>query len=437
MYPTSLNDLEQLLHRPVAIFGAGVTGRSVARFFRRRGVETVFYDERPHLTGESTNDFMGAPTGLHRLAVVSPGFQNDHPWLQSARETGLPCMGDLDLAWLHWKGKIVAVTGTNGKSTTTKLLENAFKQAGIDAVACGNIGQPLLDYVDVGGSESWAVAEVSSFQAEVMQLFCSDAVIWTSFDEDHLTRHKGMRSYFEAKLGILMRRRGKKAPAFISPGVEAAFRSHGQLMPPQTTTVKVEPAALAGLGEGTLFSAAPQSENYTLARAFWNYFEFSPPALVKAANAMKPLPHRLERVGESGGIVYWNDSKATNFSATLAALERFDQPVYWIGGGRYKGGDLERFAQKLGPHVERAFLLGETASQLADCCRRQNIAVEICGSLQAAVDSAARRARPPSDILFSPGFSSHDAWTSYAERGNAFRALALRFIKHANATMPT
>lgn len=414
------------MERPVAIFGAGVTGRAVETFLNQRGVETVFYDERPHLSGEAVNDFLAAPTNLHQLGVISPGFSRRHPWLQAARRQRLQCIGDLDLGFVYWPGKVIAITGTNGKSTTTMLLEAALRQAGVDARACGNIGNPMVNLVDSANEETWAVAEVSSFQSEMMQLFQCDAVLWTNFDEDHLDRHAGLLPYFRAKAHLLTRRRDSTSPAWVGRSVVEAARSQQENLPGSCKEIRVDDYFLRKLDEDSSFRHVPQAENFCLVAALWESFQLPEEALLKTANRLQMLPHRLEKVAAINDLNYWNDSKATNFSATLAALQRFEQKVYWIGGGRDKGGDLERFVDNIAPRIGQAFLIGETGPELSRLLRLKSIRADTFPSLEAAVEEAHRLARGPGDILFSPGFSSFDQFKNYADRGETFRSLVER-----------
>ncbi len=421
--PFSFNSLDQLLSRPVAIFGAGITGRSVDRYLKGRGVETVFYDEQPQFSGDAVNDFLAAPVGLHDLAVMSPGFAPRHPWVRAAHEQQITCMGDLDLASFYWPGKVLGITGTNGKSTLTLLMESALNAAGIRAVACGNIGQPLLDQLNQDFDEqSWAVCEISSFQAEMLQHLRPDAVLWTNFDEDHLDRYPSVRDYFLAKHHLLTQRK-TGAPAWVGPSVVEAADHLGAAFGDDWVTVRLARSLLQPLAETSPFKTLPQAENFCLGSAFWASLGQAHDQLVEVANQFRGLPHRIEQVAEVHGIRYWNDSKATNFSAALAALKRFDQPVYWIAGGRAKGGDLRKFLQQAAPYVGSAYFIGETADSLKSVSLEIGISCQAVIDLKAAVKAAHREARAPGNVLFSPGFASFDQFQGYAERGDAFKSI--------------
>ena len=193
--------LRRRLARPAAVFGEGVSGRSVADSLAAGGFASVIYDER----GEN-RVFGPEEAARHDLLVYSPGFAQTHPWLLAARRAGLHCLTELDFGALLWTGPAVAVTGTNGKTTITEFLSFAFKRAGLDAIACGNVGLPLTSlHRTVSNGSFLAVVEVSSFQAEDLRHFTPEAVLWTNFDEDHLDRHGELESYFRAKYRLIER----------------------------------------------------------------------------------------------------------------------------------------------------------------------------------------------------------------------------------------
>src|SRR5436190_828598 len=187
--------LQPALAQPVAIFGGGVSGGGVCALLAEIGVHGRIYD----VNAGRGFEFTAAAARQHALVVFSPGFAPEHPWLQRARAAGVRCLGELDFASLFWRGKIIAITGTNGKTTLTEFLTHALGLAGCEAHAAGNIGHPLarLAAEKRGGTkDSIAVCEVSSFQAETLEYFRANATLWTNFAEDHLERHRGLESYF-------------------------------------------------------------------------------------------------------------------------------------------------------------------------------------------------------------------------------------------------
>jgi UDP-N-acetylmuramoylalanine--D-glutamate ligase len=407
--------LKPLLAKPVAVLGAGVSGRAAADLVRRLGGEGVIYDEGK---GEGTSAEFKV-TG-HLLALVSPGFSPSHPWVIAARSGGLICLNELDLASLFWRGSVVAITGTNGKSTLTEFLTYALLAAGKDAVAVGNIGQAFTETVLVregGAPDSIAVCEVSSFQAETLRHFRADAAIWTNFAEDHLERHGTMAEYFAAKWRLFERTVG--GDVFAGSSVQRAVEIYGQTLP-ENALIDTEDLAGDVLLRGTVFEDQPQRENFLLAAAWWRAAGLREPVLYAAAQSFKLGPHRLAKVATQDGVIWWNDSKATNFHATEAALSRFAIPVILIAGGKAKGGDPAGFVRRIAPRVKKVLLIGESRNILGTLFGAHGVPNTVCSGLSEAVERASAQAQPGDEVLLSPGFSSLDQFGGYAERGQQF-----------------
>ncbi len=421
------DEIRSLLDRPVAMFGSGISGRAVMDILRDYAITFICYDARGD--EENRHHFNSNDAREHALVIYSPGFAQDHPWLQSARSAGCLCLGEIDFASLFWKGRIIAVTGTNGKTTLSEFLAFAFKRLGTDALAVGNNGFPFSRLYDLKATEQMvAVCELSSFQAESLHYFQSDALLWTNFSEDHLDRHPSIESYFKAKWNLVdcLRR-----PLFIAgDSVAKAATRYGCLMP-EYSEVMVETEALPWeLPRGSVFTAFPQRENLRLALKYWQREEFSETVLKNAAVRFPTRRHRLEKVSEIGDVSFWNDSKATNFAATHAALKAFDDPVIWIGGGKSKGGNINNFAREMAGKIKSAFLLGETSGELAEVFEARNIPAQLCDTMQEAVFSSFENAESHNIILLSPGFSSQDMFENYDQRGNSFESAVLSLKDH-------
>ncbi len=410
--------LGPLLASPVGVLGAGVSGRAAVRLVEQLGGEAVLYDERGE--GGARPDFRAS---AHQLVIVSPGFSPSHGWVVDARSTSAVCLPELDFASLFWRGSLVAVTGTNGKTTLTEFLCYALDQAGIDAWAVGNVGKAFSEVVverDGGAPDSIAVCEVSSFQAEMLRHFRADAVIWTNFAEDHLERHGSMKGYFEAKWHLFERAVGGEV--FAGSSVQRAAERYGQTLP-ESAVIDTEDPAGDILLSGTVFDDQPQRENFLLAAAWWRAAGMREPLLYAAARTFEVGPHRLARVGERDGVTWWNDSKATNFHATEAALLRFGAPVILIAGGKSKGGDVAAFVQRIAPRVKHVLLIGETRNILATFFGAASVSHQVCAELADAVHAAAALAQAGDHVLLSPGFSSLDTFSGYTERGLQFESL--------------
>lgn len=408
--------LRNALTKPVAVFGSGLSGQGVLALLRVLGLPGVCYDER---------DVVFKPEHLsaHRLVVFSPGFPIDHAWLKLAREGGLECLGEMDFAALFWKGRAVAITGTNGKTTLTEFITHALRQEWETAHAVGNIGRPLARLVadTAGGREDdIAICEVSSFQAETMQHFGCEAVLWTNFAEDHLDRHADLKAYFEAKLKLVATT-GAKCVC-VGPSVKSFAQQLGHVLPAEVIVAEESLSSASELSD-TVFADYPQRENFNLAMAWWKKAKRRPERLYAAAKSFRLGRHRMGRVAEIGGVTYWNDSKGTNFHAVEGALRRFDRPVTLILGGKAKGGDIAAFVQRIAPRVQHALLIGETRPALAAACSAANLKHTLCDTFEQAIRTAAEVAKPDGHVVLSPGFASFDMFRNYEERGEIFERL--------------
>ncbi len=418
MIPPPSATITALLARPVAVLGAGVSGQGVLELLSVIGGRGVLYDEN---AGKAVRKFTAQEAAGHSLVVFSPGFSPDHPWLAAAHAAGCTCLGELDFASLFWRGDLVAITGTNGKTTLTEFLAHALTAAGRRARATGNVGYPLSRFVvEQTGRTDIAVCEVSSFQAETLQHLRPTATLWTNFAEDHLERHPGMAAYFSAKWRLL--ERTPPDAVMVGSSVQSHALSSGHALPPSAGLATEGQPSDARL-TGTVFAGYPQRENFLLAAAWWRHAGLPEFSLYAAAQSFQLGSHRLGRVGEKRGVTFWNDSKATNFHAVEAALATFAGPVLWIGGGKAKGGDLAGFVHRIARHIRHAFLIGETQSALSGLCREVRVPATACASLAEAVGSAFGLAAAGDHIVLSPGFASFDMFCGYDDRGRQFEAL--------------
>ena len=417
--------LQPLLAQPVAILGGGVSGEGVRALLTALGATGRVYDAKGA-------EFTAKAASGHLLAVYSPGFEPGHPWLARARTAGLECLAELDFAALCWRGRVVAVTGTNGKTTLTEFLTHALRLTGRAAWATGNIGHAFSQLVaeTAGGvKDAVAICEVSSFQAEALRHLQPAATLWTNFAEDHLERHPGLEAYFSAKWNLVAR----TAPGGVLAGssvVRFAQKFDRPLAAAAAVATEGQPAdpKLAG----TVFADYPQRENFLLAAAWWRAEGLDERALLTAAKTFRLGRHRLARVAEYEGVGYWNDSKATNFHAVEAALAKFPTPVVLIAGGKGKGGDLAGFVHRIAPRVKHAVLLGATSAELAFHCATFRVAHTTCATLDEAVRRAAELAVPGDQVLLSPGFASFDQFRNYEDRGDQFERLARELSVTAN-----
>lgn len=405
--------LSPRLARPVAVFGLGVSGEGARALLSKLGVAAEFYDRK-------AAQFTEEAARRHALAVFSPGFPLHHPWLELARKSGMICMAEIDFGSLFWHGRMLAVTGTNGKTTLTEFLAHALTAAGRHARVAGNIGYPLSRLAaDEGGGapESIAVCEVSSFQAEQLGHFSADSLIWTNFAEDHLERHNGIKAYFDAKWELVLR--VPHARFFAGSSVGRFALTLGRALP-EGSLVPTEGLAADARLAGTVFEGYPQRENFVLAEAWWRSEGLESSALLAAARSFRLGRHRLSRVATVDGVTFWNDSKATNFHAVEAALAGFREPVVLIAGGRSKGGDVGGFVRRIAPRVAHAVLIGETGPVLAAAFESCGVSHALVAGFEDAVRSAACAAPAGGNVVLSPGFASFDMFRSYEDRGDRF-----------------
>ncbi len=404
------------LSLPVAILGGGVSGEGARALAGALGVESRIYDAR----GET---FTADAARRHEVVVYSPGFAASHPWIELARVADCLCLSELDFASLFWQGKVIAVTGTNGKTTLTEFLTHGLRSLGLKAHATGNIGFPLSKLVvqeQGGAAATYAVCEVSSFQAEDLKHLKPNATLWTNFAEDHLERHSSMESYFAAKWNLVSR----TPPGFVFLGSSVQRFAHAaKTVLPRGSELATERQEPDPALIGTAFEAYPQRENFLLAAAWWRASRFGEIALYSAARSFHLARHRLSRVGEFRGVTFWNDSKATNFHAVEAALGRFKEPVLLIVGGKSKGGDIPAFVSRIAGRVRHAFVIGETRFALAEAFDAYAIGYTVCTTLDQAVQRSAEMAKAGDNVLLGPAFSSFDMFRNYEDRGTQFEQI--------------
>ena len=313
--------LAPLLAKPVALLGGGASGDGARLLLAALGIDTKIYDAKGA-------EFTPMAAKAHALAVYGPGFPPTHPWFERARTAGTNCISELDLAALCWRGRLVAITGTNGKTTLGSLLTHALHSVAREAYATGSTAQPFSRLVAEkrgGAKDAVALCEVSSFQAEALQHFRAEATLWTNFAEDHLDRHASLEVYFSAKWNLV----AHTAPGGFLAGTSVqryAQKFDRPLALASAVATEGQPAdpRLAR----TVFADYPQRENFLLAAAWWRAQGLDEAALVVAARSFRLARHRLTRVIEHDGVAFWNDSKATNFHAVEAALAGFTAPWF-------------------------------------------------------------------------------------------------------------
>ena len=398
---------------PVAIFGRGVSGQGVAKLLSKLEWKFNFYDIQEV-------EFSEEAAKISSMVITSPGFPADHPWIRLAHKSNLTVVGELDFASTLIDNEVVAVTGTNGKTSLVTFLAHLWKRLGKSVVCAGNVGTSLSEVVVDGlDSQTSIFLEVSSFQAAKLKFLKPSSLLWTNFSSDHLDYHKNLEKYFLAKFNLCKRLRSDGN--FICGRSVVEFGGEKRLKVEANPEV-VDCSRLSSLNikEDHFFSSPAQRENLSIAYAYAESKGIKKTEFEKAIQDYQPEPFRLSKVGVLEEVSFWNDSKATNFSAVLSACKNFRERIIWIGGGKEKGDELQIFSSQMKEYLIQAFLIGEVAEKLAILLRKESISVTVCNTLKDAVGQAFSVAKRGTSIVFSPGFASFDMFTSYLERGNLF-----------------
>jgi UDP-N-acetylmuramoylalanine--D-glutamate ligase len=377
------------------VYGLARSGRAAAERLTERGDEVVQVDRSLGNEGD-----VGLLDGVD-VVVKSPGVPGDVPLVRAARERGVPVWSEVELGFrlLPAGTRLVGVTGTNGKTTTTELLGEIFRAAGRDVAVAGNVGTPLTSV----RSADWVVCELSSFQLEDVETLACDVAVLLNLEPDHLDRHASVEAYRDAKLRIFERSRARVVPRGL--GLEGIEFSADDPLP-------AEP----------LLRGAHNRENAAAATAAARAADIDDGAVATALRTFQGVPHRLELVGEVGGVRFVNDSKATNVAAARRALAAYaGEPLHLILGGSLKGESFAPLAEALGANVLSIHLVGEAAPSLAAALGARPAHDD--ETLDAAVAHAAHEARPGDVVLLSPACASYDQFENFEQRGDLFREL--------------
>jgi UDP-N-acetylmuramoylalanine--D-glutamate ligase len=441
--------VNELAGRRVLVLGAARSGRAVTWLVLGAGGRVTLADRRRDaLDAEQVAELSarGATLALgredeelitgHDLVVVSPGVAVDHPLVAAARSLGIEVVGELELAARRVRAPLVAVTGTDGKSTTVTLLGALLGAAGRKAPVAGNVGRALALVADDVGPDDVLVVEVSSFQLETVDSFRPQVGVLLNIAPDHLDRHHSLAHYREIKLRLFARQQPTDdavVPAGFGPvpgrGRRLLFGVDPALVDQGATVVDGWIVRRATGGEERILPAAdlgipgPHNLDNALA-AVAALIRYGIPASILAAalEGFRGLPHRLETVATRGGVRFVNDSKATNVHALESALRSFERGVHLIAGGRDKAGDFESVSPLLAGRVKRVYRIGEARARLEVAWPQ--VPGENCASLDEAVARAASSAEPGDVVLLAPGCASFDMFRDFEDRGDQFRRLA-------------
>jgi UDP-N-acetylmuramoylalanine--D-glutamate ligase len=439
--------------KTVTILGLGRSGLACARELASLGCRLIVSDARPTeellpVLGDLALGDVRVEGGGHSAAcldadiiIMSPGVSVELPIVQAALADGVPVLGELELAFrLRPDVPYVAITGTNGKTTTTTLTGRILQEAGRTTLVGGNIGTPLVSLVHQ--QADIIVAEVSSFQLETVASFRPHVAVLLNFSDDHLNRHGTREAYWQAKTrifenqgpddwavlnvddpqvaGLVGRTPGRYVPFSVSRPLERGVwvRHDWIVVSHDAGTLPVMPVA------GVQLRGRHNLENVLACIGVGVALGLEVEPVRRAIETFTGVEHRIEPVRTLGGVAWYNDSKGTNYDSTIKAIDAFDEGLVLIAGGRDKGGDIQPLLARIRSRVRHTVLVGEASPAFARALRSAGYeALTVVDSLQAAVDEAHRQAVAGEVVLFSPACTSFDMFKDYEDRGRTFKGL--------------
>jgi UDP-N-acetylmuramoylalanine--D-glutamate ligase len=375
-----------------------------------------------------------------RTVVKSPGVPAEAPVIAAARERGIDVLGELELSWRLVPNRFVAVTGTNGKTTTSEMIGHLYRSAGEPVAVAGNVGRPLAALAGEVPEEATVVCECSSFQLEDTVAFAPECAVFLNLAPDHLDRHAGLEEYLGAKLQAFGRQANEDFAVFNGDDPALAGRDLGGCARRVRFCRGASPDCEVSVSAGTIFHEGEpllrvselqvpgdhNVENAMAAAAAALAMGLTREAVREGLRSFPGVPHRLEQVAEIGGVSFVNDSKATNVGAATVGLRAFEGGVHAILGGSPKGEDFGPLAVPVAERCRAVYLIGEAAGEIEAAlapAAEADVELNRSGTLEAAVEAAAAAAQPGEVVLLSPACASFDAFRDFEQRGERFREI--------------
>lgn len=428
----------------VLILGCGVSGAAAARLLRAEGARVYVVDSGDSPALRTTAELLEKeqievtlnagetlPSRPFDWAVVSPGIACDSRWVRELKQRGAPVFSELEVGWRRRTGRILAVTGSNGKSTAVKWIAEALNRAGFKALPGGNYGMPISEIVMTEPKLDWLVLEVSSFQLETVQEFRAELGLLLNVQPNHLDRHKDFETYLRTKARLFAKSLPEDVCVVhesVASPVQQAASTRGRWLtfgakPPSdfrfsSGWVQYHRDEAVDL-RGTYFDNEILGQNAAGVVGVLISIGVSSRVIEETARAFRPLPHRMQCIAEIGGVRFVDDSKATNLTAMAAAMKMAGGPVRLIAGGLLKERDLSTVKSSLREHARAVYLIGHAARVMAEAWH-DTVRCVLCETLENAVARAACDAQPGETVLLAPACTSFDQFHDFKERGESF-----------------
>lgn len=444
-----------IMNKKVLVFGSGISGIAASRLLEKKGAKVILYDGNETLDKEKMRQQIGEKTQVEivlgtfpeeildrlSLVVMSPGVPTDLPIVKKMRAADIPIWGEIELAYAYGKGDVLAITGTNGKTTTTALLGEIMRSYNPSTYIVGNIGNPYTAVADTLTEDSVTVAEISSFQLETIDKFCPKVSAILNITPDHLNRHHTMEAYIRAKEDIaknqtqeqvcvlnyedeVLREFGLHVKADVIYFSSQRKLERGIYLEDEciiyNNEVKME---LCHVDELKLLGIH-NYENVMAAAAMALAYGVPAEIVKTVIRQFAGVEHRIEFVCEKNGVAYYNDSKGTNPDAAIKGIQAMNRPTYLIGGGYDKDSEYDEWIEAFAGKVKKLVLLGATKEKIAATARRHGFEdIILTGTFEEAVMTCVNLANPGEAVLLSPACASWGMFKNYEERGDKFKEI--------------